>query len=294
MGIMSEMALEQWERDSEEPAVSQEETKPKPPAAENTPSVSDEDSILAALKQVVSEEKAAEPAPAPQADAAPQADKPAPEKSESGPEKNEDQKRAEHEASEAKRKAEFDAKQAEKEAKLKAELDRVASLSDEDVKQSGASRLHTLTERITRRDMKTMVTERLQGKCEADPAFARLCMNPRKDMLKCFQYLNRHAREYIEDEMKARGEKVSGMYGEDVPDELCYQWAEDYFRDQDAQEDKEQEEKFVPKPYAGGSSKSKSKAKKNEKKAESKPKPKPEKPVDENQISFSGLEEAAA
>ena len=39
------------------------------------------------------------------------------------------------------------------------------------------------------------------------------------------------------------------LYGEDVPDELCYQWAEDYFRDLDAEEDKEQEEKFVPRQF---------------------------------------------
>lgn len=43
----------------------------------------------------------------------------------------------------------------------------------------------------------------------------------------------------------------NGVYGGDVPDELCYQWAMDYFRDPDADEDKEKEEAFVPKPYNG-------------------------------------------
>ena len=37
----------------------------------------------------------------------------------------------------------------------------------------------------------------------------------------------------------------------DVPDDLCYQWAKEYFWDMDAEEDKEDEEKFVPKPYTG-------------------------------------------
>ena len=46
-----------------------------------------------------------------------------------------------------------------------------------------------------------------------------------------------------------------------MPDDLCYQWAEEYFRDPDAEEDQEKEEKFVPKPYVGNSG-SKAKAKK--------------------------------
>ena len=35
----------------------------------------------------------------------------------------------------------------------------------------------------------------------------------------------------------------------DIPDDLCYQWAEDYFRDPDAKEDQGDEEEFVPQPY---------------------------------------------
>ncbi len=59
----------------------------------------------------------------------------------------------------------------------------------------------------------------------------------------------------------------NGVYGSDVPDDLCYQWAEEYFRDPDAEEDREKEEKFVPKPYVGKSG-SRAKAKKT---AEKKP-----------------------
>ena len=84
-------------------------------------------------------------------------------------------------------------------------------------------------------------------------------------MVHCLWYINRKAREYIEQEMKDRrlhgpcvsrprsarpapaeemkdsGEEPrnapSGIYGGDVPDELCYQWAEEYFRDPNAGED---------------------------------------------------------
>ena len=42
-------------------------------------------------------------------------------------------------------------------------------------------------------------------------------------------------------------------YGADIPEDVCYQWAEDYFRDPTVKEDEEQEERFVPKPYPGKS-----------------------------------------
>lgn len=44
------------------------------------------------------------------------------------------------------------------------------------------------------------------------------------------------------------GERIGG----DVPDGLCYQWAEDYFNDVDVKEDKDKEDEFVPKPYVSG------------------------------------------
>ena len=40
-------------------------------------------------------------------------------------------------------------------------------------------------------------------------------------------------------ELEAGGIKTSGTYGGDVPDGLCFQWAEDYFRSQDAKGDQD-------------------------------------------------------
>ena len=58
----------------------------------------------------------------------------------------------------------------------------------------------------------------------------------------CFHHINRQARDYLRREMEDNDEKpVDGMYGGDVPDELCYQWAEAYFRDPDAEEDRPKE-----------------------------------------------------
>jgi len=42
--------------------------------------------------------------------------------------------------------------------------------------------------------------------------------------------------------------------GSDVPDDLCYQWSEDYFNDADAEEDKSKDDEFVPKKYYGAGS----------------------------------------
>lgn len=169
---------------------------------------------------------------------------------------NEDDKKKAHEAAEAKRKAEFDARQAAKKAAEKEQLDRLAAMSDEDVLTASMNRVSTDTEKLTRRNMKECVAEYIQTMCIEDLAFARRVMHPRKSMIRCFQYISRKAWEYVQDELKANGIKPGPgqqAYGCDVPDDLCYQWAVDYFNDPDVKEDHEDEEKFVPKPYTGGS-----------------------------------------
>ena len=182
-------------------------------------------------------------------------------------EQEEERKRAEHEASEAKRKAEWEAKQKEKkEAELR-EIYRLDCMPDEEVMVESMQRISKDTERLTRRNMKDCVSEHVQTLCFEDAAFARLTMHPKKSMINCFHYINRKAREFVEQEMKDNDiTPERGIYGSDVPDDLCYQWAEEYFRDSDAPEDKpEKEEKFVPIPYRG-----KSVTKTNRKKADKK------------------------
>lgn len=178
-------------------------------------------------------------------------------------EKEEERRRAEHEAAEAKRKAEWEARQQEKKAAEQKEMERLESMTDEEVMSASMQRVSRDTEKLTRRNMKDCVSEHIQTLCLDDSAFARLALHPRKNMINCFRYINRKAREFVEQEMKDNDIKPeSGVYGSNVPDDLCYQWAEDYFRDPDAKEDQpEQEEKFVPKPYTGKSV-SKAKAKK--------------------------------
>lgn len=187
-------------------------------------------------------------------------------------EQEEERKRAEHEASEAKRKAEWEAKQQEKkEAELR-EIYRLDCMSDEDAMVASMQRISKDTEKLTRRNMKDCVSEHIQTLCLEDATFARLTMYPKKSMINCFRYINRKAKEFVEQEMKDNDIKPeNGIYGSDVPDDLCYQWAEDYFYDPDVPEDKpETEEKFVPKPYTGKTSSKSIKKKADTKKAKKK------------------------
>lgn len=176
---------------------------------------------------------------------------------------DEKRKRKAHEEAEAKRKAEWDAKQAAKKQAREEALRAIKDMSDSDVMSASTERVRKDVERLTRRNMKECVSEHLQNLCRKDPVFAQQILLPQKSMVHCFQYINRKAKDYIQQEMQDNDIKPeNGVYGGDVPDDLCYQWAEDYFNDPDAEEDKEKEEEFIPRPYVGSSaSKSKKAAK---------------------------------
>lgn len=222
---------------------------------------------------------------------------------ESSKEEAEAQKRAAHEAAEAKRKEEWEARRKAKKDSEEQQLQKIAVMSDTELMNAAMERAGEFTEKILRRNLKECVTEHIQMLCCGDPAFARLTMHPRKNMIRCFQYINRKAFEYVQDEMKADGftpSRDNPVYAADIPDGLCYQWAEDYFRDPTVQEDQEKEEEFIPKPYPGSAVKKPSPKKTEKKKAEKKAAPKKEAPakknpqMDENQFSFDSMMGAAA
>ena len=129
--------------------------------------------------------------------------------------------------------------------------------------------------------MKQCVTEMIQIFCHEDLDLARQVMHPRKNIVNCFRYITRKAKEFVLQEMKDNDIKPSAEgFGSDVPDDLCYQWAKEYFFDMEAPEDKDpNEEQFVPKPYVGKTTTSKAKKKTEKKKPEPKkvedPKPAP-------------------
>ena len=223
----------------------------------------------------------AKPEPVPEQETAPAASTPPPElkldtKQDAVPAPDDTAARQAHEAAEAKRKAEWDAKQSEKKAARQAALDRIGKMNRDELLKASAERVAADTERLTRWNMKEAVAEHVQAKCREDASFAMLVMAPEKSMIRCFRYISRQAQEYAEQEMKDNGIERTGVYGLDVPDGLCFQWAEDYFRDENAEEDHKDDEKFVPKPYV--STNRKASKSKTDKKPAPAAKPKAEKP----------------
>lgn len=210
-----------------------------------------------------------------------------PDESEKKKQEAEEQKKKEHEAAEAKRKAEWEAKQLEKKKAEEESLAKIAAMSPQEIIDASMNRVGEETERMTRRNMKDCVSEHIQTVCIADAALAKLVLSPRKSMLKCFRYINRMALEYVKKEAEARDEKLDFCQGvgEDIPDDLCYKWAEEYFRDMDCEEDKEKEEEFVPKPYRGTTATTTKPKKKKEPVKKPEPK-KPAKPQVEGQIAL--------
>lgn len=201
---------------------------------------------------------------------------------------SEAEKKKAHEEAEAKRKAEWEAKKKAREEEELLAWETAVALDDEALVAASMKRLGDDAERLTRRNMKQCVTEFVQALCLEDLNFARQALHPRKTMVRCFRYINRKARAFVEQEMKDNDEKpVNGVYGSDVPDDLCYQWAKEYFWDMDAEEDKEDEEKFVPKLYTGKSA-SKPKKKAEKKKPENKVQA-PPKDTEERQMDMFSL-----
>lgn len=266
------------------PVPAPEEAAPAPPAQETVP-------VPAEAKQ--------EPVPVPEPPA-PAEPAPPPElkldaDQEAAPAPDDDARRKAHEAAEAKRKAEWEAKQAEKKAARQAVLDKIAAMNSAELLAESVKRVAADTERLTRRNMKEAVAEHIQAKCREDTAFAMLVMDPGKSMANCFRYISRKAYEYIQDELKANGIKPgpsSEGYGCDVPDGLCYQWAEDYFNDPSAKEDHQDDEEFVPRPYVPTAANRKKAQGKAAKETPEKKKPAEEKrkdKADTGQITLGGF-----
>ena len=211
---------------------------------------------------------------------------------EAPPEDNEEQKRKEHEEAEAKRKAEWEAKRQAKEEEILFAWENATALDDAALAAASSKRVGDDSERLTRRNMKQCVTEMIQIFCYEDLDLARQVMHPRKNMVNCFRYITRKAKEFVMQEMKDNDIKPDREgYGSDVPDDLCYQWAKEYFFDMDAPEDKDpNEEQFVPKPYVG---KTVSKPKKKAEKKKPEPKkveaPTPAPTANEGQLDMFSM-----
>ena len=262
MGVFSQMNLEMQERTS----TTQSGMFSKAEELDDARQEAEAEAAKATLAKLTEDSSPSDEAPA--EEAPPEED-------------NEEQKRKEHEEAEAKRKAEWEAKKQAKEEEILFAWENATALDDEALAAASSKRVGDDSERLTRRNMKQCVTEMIQIFCHEDLDLARQVMHPRKNMVNCFRYITRKAKEFVLQEMKDNDIKPDREgYGSDVPDDLCYQWAKEYFFDMEAPEDKDpNEEQFVPKPYVGKTTTSKAKKKTEKKKPEPKkvedPKPAP-------------------
>lgn len=253
MGVFSQMNLEMQERTS----TTQSGMFSKAEELDDARQEAEAEAAKATLAKLTEDSSPSDEAPA--EEAPPEED-------------NEEQKRKEHEEAEAKRKAEWEAKKQAKEEEILFAWENATALDDEALAAASSKRVGDDSERLTRRNMKQCVTEMIQIFCHEDLDLARQVMHPRKNMVNCFRYITRKAKEFVLQEMKDNDIKPDREgYGSDVPDDLCYQWAKEYFFDMEAPEDKDpDEEQFVPKPYVGKTTTSKAKKKTEKKKPEPK------------------------
>ena len=293
MGAYSELdaALHEDDGDFVDDDAFLEDEGPRAPAPDNTGGPQQAEAVSVPAAQPV-EAQATVPAQ-PTSDTAGKAEK---------EQADEDAKREAHDEAEAKRKAEWEVRQQQKKDAEKLALAKLDAMSDDELLAASLKRVGDDTEKLTRRHMMECVMEHIQTLCLSDPAFARKVMHPHKNMIRCCQYIGRKAWEYVQDELKAKGITPSreNPYGSAIPEGVCYQWTEDYFNDPNAKEDEEKEEKFVPQPYRGPSSKSTktSKGKGNAAAKANAAKPaapkearptEPKKQDDGGQISFGGF-----
>ena len=274
MGVFSQMNLEMQERTS----TTQSGMFSKAEELDDARQEAEAEAAKATLAKLTEDSSPSDEAPA--EEAPPEED-------------NEEQKRKEHEAAEAKRKAEWEAKKQAKEEEILFAWENALAMDDDALAAASSKRVGDDAERLTRRNMKQCVTEMIQVFCHEDLDLARQVMHPRKNMVNCFRYITRKAKEFVMQEMKDNDIKPSAEgYGSDVPDDLCYQWAKEYFFDMEAPEDKDpNEEKFVPKPYTGKSA-SKMTKKKSEKKKPGPKKaeaPKPTPSANEGQLDMFSM-----
>ena len=167
------------------------------------------------------------------------------------PEQTEAEKKKAFEEEEAKRKAEFDAKKAKRDEEVQIEWEINTMMTTEDLIEAAKNNIKTGVERITQRNMKESVAAYVIELSQKSEKLSRNILHPQKSITNCYKYINRKARGYLEEQMKLTGEKPdkNGVIGIDIPDNLCYQWAEEYYSSTNIDEDHEDEEKFVPRTY---------------------------------------------
>jgi hypothetical protein len=130
------------------------------------------------------------------------------------------------------RKAASEAERLKKEAEEKAEIERVAAMSDAEALTAALEKIGAPAEPPPPHDIQLCVAWSLRERCAADADYARKVLHPRKDMSGCSGYIGAKVVERIKKELKESGVEPGGQaVARAVPAEVCYQWAFDYFNE---------------------------------------------------------------
>lgn len=189
-------------------------------------------------------------------------------------EEQEKQRRAEHEAKEAARKAEFDERQRRKQEEKAQARQAVLAMTDAEVIAAAVKKIEDYKKDFLKDFngdenggvMEIEVVKPLKAGCQCDTDFARLVMNPEKSLENCFRYMGTQAYNLKKEDIQKRIQSGASYAVFAFPPNLCFQWAVNYFKDLEAAEDKEPEEKFIPHHYYPSAAKKVSQAKTTSKK----------------------------
>jgi len=89
--------------------------------------------------------------------------------------------------------------------------------------------LQLQAETLTLRTMADYVKDYISAYCEKDTDFSAKVNDPAKNFMDCIKYIKDHALKWLQEQQKMElGDYCNGVGG-DVPNDVCYNWALDYY-----------------------------------------------------------------
>lgn len=84
-------------------------------------------------------------------------------------------------------------------------------------------------ERTSLKTMADYVKEYIVGYCDEDPAFVERVNDPLKNFMDCIGYIKKKALEWLKEQQNLELTSYTQGVGGDVPNDICYQWAVEYY-----------------------------------------------------------------
>lgn len=88
--------------------------------------------------------------------------------------------------------------------------------------------LSSQADRFLMRTMADSIKDYLSEYCDGHPEFAEKVSDPAKNFTGCIKRINREALKWLQEQPNTDMEGLAGVCG-DVPNDICYGWAVDYY-----------------------------------------------------------------